>query len=502
MRAGPIEAARPLQVRLWDLVVVVMGTAFVFDVARRSRDAWVGGLPDRDHAVGLGVLTLVVAMGLMIGRQFASRCPGFRKPGRSREAFWRSLALGGVIFSALELADDLQAERSSRIGGAMAVTHSAMLLNVVPLLATLGMVGLTLGLVPARRRPSGPGPIPNWRSRATVVLVVLSSILFVGQVHGIFPYMVLLALEAVQNALRLAPAVARPIVFDRLTLAALESLPGLAGCLLTAIWVDEDLRNASRDPVSARRPRSWSGVLGRASTAILAGAGASFVVLYSIPRLSAPLAEGIAMIFDPSLGTVIVFGIGGLAAGIAARPAASLADPNGPADLTESPGRWLGGWPRRIIRWAVGLLAVELTIAAVRAIRGDVDGHWDVPISLKTWGEILQAPARWLDISMAFTRIDFLVLPAGNHRDRRWVGLGRLADAPPVPGEVHARSLAARSRRQRPSGPGPIRRLVAGLDDIDAREPADPGHHRSDDDALLDPLDVSVKLPASGPEVP
>jgi hypothetical protein len=220
------------------------------------------------------------------------------------------------------------------------------------------------------------------------------------------PYLLLLAMEAVRNAMIRAPLIAHPSIFDRLSRAGLESLPVLAACLATAVWVDDDLRAAARDPVGSRAPWSWLGVLVRLATAASAAAGAGLILLVTIPRLNPTLSEGLAILMDPATGLTIVLGFATLAAGLSARSAAMLAsgsEATEPGEGAPRTARGLGAWPRRIIGILGGLVALEVTAAAVQAIRRDLEYRWYIPFSLSDWMSVGSAPIRWIFGSSSLT---------------------------------------------------------------------------------------------------
>src|SRR3954451_3242784 len=94
------------QVRLGDLAMAVVGSAFVLDVARRSRAAWGGGLPDSAHALGLVVLSMGVGLAVVVPRRGARRLS--RRGGSSRISWawgltWRAAAVGWMAWSILEV---------------------------------------------------------------------------------------------------------------------------------------------------------------------------------------------------------------------------------------------------------------------------------------------------------------------------------------------------------------------------------------------------------------
>ena len=396
MDQGSHRSGDRFQVRLWDLIVLVVGASYVLDVARRSRVAWGGGLPDLAHAIGLTVLTLGLCVGLVVVGQWVRRLR--ERKGSAWAIGWRVLAVVWLAGSLVEVAAALQVAKTT-VAMPIFGNQATMRLRLTTLMTSLGMVGLILAVAPLGPRSASPRPRPRWGSWPSVFLAALVGVVLVALGNGFIPYVVLIAIEAVGNALTRAPLVPRPILFDRMATASLEALPGLLGCLATAVWVDDDLRAAARDSLEARTPRSWWGVIARTATVVLAASGAAYVLLVSIPTLSPSPAEGLAAIVDPSTMATIALGFATLAAGLAARSAAHLAPgaeatgrPAGP----ESPLRKLGPWPGRIIGGVVGLVSAEIIGAAVQAIRRDLEYRWYIPIGLDAWGAIIQAPARWI----------------------------------------------------------------------------------------------------------
>jgi hypothetical protein len=373
------ESGWRIQVRLGDLVVLVVGSAVVFAVIRHSSLGWEGGKPDRAQVMALIVMTLGVGLGLILVGEGFRRFRDRSRAGWGWAMTWRLLAMVGFGWLLVEVASasQLPPEHWTQMVVTMKTT---MRLNAVPLVTSLAMVGLILAMGPFRLRPRAPRLKPGWGSRFMVILAVVAAVAFVGIGNGIFPYLVLLALEAVHNAMIRAPLIRRPILFDRLDLALLEALPGLAGCVLTALWVDDDLRAVASDPSAARTPRSWFGVLGRASTVALAGLGSFHVVWRSIPKLSPPVAEGLGAIFELSTVVTLILGLAGFAAGISARAAAILADRRDPPEP-----RVGSRWPWRIGSGIVGLVLLEILASVVLQIQGDHEDHWYVPIPLELW---------------------------------------------------------------------------------------------------------------------
>jgi hypothetical protein len=401
MDQGPGGSSGRFQVRLWDLVVVVLGASYVLDVARRSRVAWGGGLPDLAHGIGLLVLTLGVGVGLVLVGQWVRRLR--ERGGRVWSSICRALALSWLVGALIEVAAALQIANTTgpllRFGGLR-----EMRLEIASLMATLGMVGLMLASYPLGTRATSSIPRPRWGSWPGVTFATVVGIAILGLGHGAIPYLVLLAIEFVRHAMWRAPLVARPFVLDRLMTCCVEALPGLIGCYLTAVWVDDDLRAAARDPLGARAPRSWWGVFARFATLALAASGLAYVLLISIPTLHPWLAEGLSIAMDQSTIATITLGFAALAAGFSARAAAHLASGtvtvDRPAGL-EPTSRRLGVWPRRIIGGMVALACLEITAAAVQSILGDLESRWYIPIPFERWTSILDQPARYFGYTIS-----------------------------------------------------------------------------------------------------
>ncbi len=393
MDESPDQRAGKFQVRLLDLIVVVVGVSYVLDVARRSRVAWGGGLPDFAHAAGLTALSFGVCVGLVVAGQWVGRLR--QREGRTWALIWRVVAAAWLAGALVEVAGALQ---DTAVATPMFGSRTPLRLRLATLMASLGMVGVILAASPLRTRTARTTPRPRLGSWPSVAFAAVVGVVIVGIGNGLIPYLVLLAIEFVWNAMRRAPFVPRPIVFDRLTTAGLEALPGLVGCLATAVWIDDDLRAAVRDPLDARTPRSWGGMIARAATVALAALGSAYVLFVSMPKLDPWMSEGLAAAVPPSLIATILLGFAALAAGLSARAAAHLTSGAAPGDRPdgrESPKRGLGPWPRRLIGGVIALVCLEITASAVQAILRDLELRWYIPLSLENWMSIIRVPAGW-----------------------------------------------------------------------------------------------------------
>ena len=391
------------QVRLRDLAMAVVGSAFVLDVARRSRAAWGGGAPDPGHAVGLGVLGLAVAVALVVaGRRSRGLRAGDRPASRGARGFalaWRAAAVAWLAGSIAEVAWVLQEDRAALLvlgvgRQAVDLLRAEARLDIVPFSVALGAIGLILAASPARARRAAPSPSRARAAWPSVVWAGLAGVAILGIGYGAIPYLILLALEAVSNAMTRTPMVPRPTFNARLDRVALEASAVALACLATAAWLAEDLRLALRDPARAREPRSRAGVLARSATALLAAIGAPYLLLVALPALHPNLAEGIWMIVDPMMAATIALAFAGLAAGIAARGSASLAEAGSlEAPATATPRRI---WPGRILRALGCLVAAEVAAAAFFEARADLARPWFVPLDLQECLYLVRHSVDWL----------------------------------------------------------------------------------------------------------
>jgi len=442
------------QVRLRDLAVAVLGSAFVLDVARRSMAAWGGGPPDLQHALGLAVLALAVSLALIVaGRRSRSLRAGNGPATRGARAWalvWRSAAVGWLACSVAEAAWVLQFDRAGMATSALGGLRSAARLGVVPLCTAMGMIGLILAASPCPPRPtSASPPRAAWLS---AVFAGLAGLALVAIGYEAIAYLILLALDAVTNAMIRAPMTPRAPLFDRLARSGLEAAATGAACLATAAWVAEDLRRAAHDPRSARGPRSWPGVLARLATTSAAAIGGVYLLLVSHPNVHPQLAEGFATIVDPITAATIALGFAGLAAGLAAGGSARLATDGGagPESVGSRPPSRV--WTRRLVHSAGCLVAAEIIAAAVLAIRGVTERRWYAPIDLPTWIDLLRYPTGWLGSSSSWPGLsspldhpgDLLILLAAPWIVVRLLALiaGGTAGPPPALDEIAADRLA------------------------------------------------------------
>lgn len=386
MDLASIPAGVRHQFRLRDLAVVVVGASVVVDAARRSREAWGGNRPDLAHGLGLALLALGLVVGaVVVGRVPAREVREWGLAWRAAAVAWLAGALAGLVVALQEVAQP----GPPPFGGG-----TALGLRVALLMTALGLVGLVLAATPGRARRRPVGRRGRWGSWPSILLAAAVGVVLLALGHALIPYLVLIAIEAVHNALSRAPLVPRPALADRVAMAGVEALPGLVGCLVTAAWVDDDLRRAARDPggVDAGPPRPWPMILMRGAGVALAGLGGAWTLFAATPRLSPPLAEGLGVVLTPGLVATVVAGFAMFAAGLAARGAAGR-PATGPDATAAGPVPGLR-WPRRIAAIGVGLICLEITAAAAQLVAHDLTERWYIPVSLYGWGQLIGSVIR------------------------------------------------------------------------------------------------------------
>ncbi len=188
--------------------------------------------------------------------------------------------------------------------------------GLYPVCGLLAILGLALGMGAGFLLPSASTVRrrPYW---LFVVLGALIAILLVAIPHSVslIPYLVLHALEAVNNAMQ-HRLVVGPGLSTRLIHAGIDTSVAAALCLALALAV-------ARDFERLRRGEPWTtSRMGRVVRFLLVAAGAAgglTISLVTIPAINRFFAQGLRDVIGPGDIGMIVGGFGLLAAGMTAR---------------------------------------------------------------------------------------------------------------------------------------------------------------------------------------
>jgi hypothetical protein len=177
------------------------------------------------------------------------------------------------------------------------------------------------------------------------------------------PYLVMLAIEAVENAMAhsTVPHGHWPGVFRRLQRAGVEGLIVLSTCIALGLWVSRELRRPPSVPGAPDTAHRGSWILGILS--LVTALGAVRMLTVTIPTWQRLMADGLQIFLAPEVRTSIIVGFAGLAAGIAAR-AADL--PVAPPPREES-ARWRPVWRGLgyVLKAGVALTLIDVVLARV-----------------------------------------------------------------------------------------------------------------------------------------
>ncbi len=314
----PIAVTGPrFRVGIGDLILWVAGLGVLAALTRGVRAwEWFTPLVDIDRLMGLSGLSLAVFLGLALARQTKGR-------GLSRASVaWRlsmSAVLGAFAFAEGTI---LTANHS----GSAAMSQRAL----VPIEMTLLMVGTVAALSPGRG-------LPKRRATQSVLLAAAAAVVIAATVAFI-PYLVLLAMDAVRNALTFPYRSSWPRVafHEKMVTAGFESLLPLTACLVLALVVSREFRRQGSLVSGSDRHRR--GTLTLLSATAAAAGGMAWLLAFTIPALSGWLAEGVWMTIRPHDALAVVVGFAGLACGLAAR---SADRPGGPEPgIVGARSRW------------------------------------------------------------------------------------------------------------------------------------------------------------------
>jgi hypothetical protein len=240
--------------------------------------------------------------------------------------------------------------------------------NLMPVCGALVMLGLALGMGAGSLfdEPPGRRRRPWW---LFVPLAALAAVLLAGQSYvAVIPNLVLVALEAVTNAMR-HRLVAGPGLAARLVRAGSTAVSSLALTLPLALAVARDFERARRNEPWAR---TWQACVARLLLLAAAAATGVYLACVTLPAIDLWLPQGFAYILGAGQVFTIVVAFAVLAAGLAARSLDRHPAPERP--------RWLSR-TSSFVRW--GMLAlVSLALLTCLPSTAQFDPRIPSPVTL------------------------------------------------------------------------------------------------------------------------
>jgi hypothetical protein len=221
---------------------------------------------------------------------------------------------------------------------------------LLPLAGTMVMGGLVVGMT-----PGGPRKPRRWAS-LSVIWAGFAAVV-IAATWMMIPYLILLALEAVSNAMisMNRPPVAQVPFQARLDRVGLDAALVLTCCLVSALWISRDLRRS-------QGRGGWRGNLGLLAIAAVLAAGAAWLMLVTIPLLHPQIAEGLWMTVHPPEVLAILLGFAGMATAIAARagePSSSMTPDETPPSRRKSRTLLV------VVNVAIGIVLLEFILTRV-----------------------------------------------------------------------------------------------------------------------------------------
>jgi hypothetical protein len=395
-RQSSEQRSRRWQIRLADLTIGVLGAGLAIGVARGAKEVWgsrsvgaaMGSVP-WERTAGLVLEVLAVFLVLILASAIRRLIQGgfAADPGHRMRLCWAVAwrIAGAALLLVLVVEESrilrLDSTTESRLAaetpgwGAIYRLRQAL----VPVCGYMVILGLALGMgsgmlfdapVPARRR---------WYW-LFVPLAGVTGLLLAANNLSQFPYLVLIALEAVNSAMR-RPLISLPSFASRMLRTGIDCSVGAMICLALALVVARDFDRARRNQPWAT---SW---LGRAIRLIVLCASvgsAIFLARVTIPAIHPWVSEGIALVVGPGELLIVFAGFCLLSGGLAAR------------SLDPRPALQKPRWMTRVTQ-ALGLGALALAVlTALAAVPPAASLAPLVPWPIRIFLGLMQEGREWL----------------------------------------------------------------------------------------------------------
>ena len=360
VQVRPVERPGRWQVSLADLSLLVLAAGLAAGVVRGAREILVGAA----RASGVGVEVAAVFLALILVRSMlglARRRPwstGITIAGRLASMAWRALAVVLLIHFVLMESDILRTDFATRTSPGWwrrgwGEWYEARE-RLVPTCAILAMFGIALGMGAGvvLARPEPRRPRPYW---LFVPLAALAAVLFfvVPSNYSLVPQLILVALEAVNNAM---PPLGRYTSADlsaRMLRAGIEAVPAALAIVGLALIVAHDFQRAGRSVAWATTRGGW---VVRLLALAAAGAAGMGMALVGIPTMSPRFLDGFWHVLDPEGMLIMLIGFGTFAAGLAARA------------VVPRPPREESRWSRRLSNVLLLGMMVIVVSSALRCL--------------------------------------------------------------------------------------------------------------------------------------
>jgi hypothetical protein len=379
---APEVAPGHWQVGLADLIVWVLTAGVTIGVVRGAQVFRITTPWRQQRLIGAILEALAIPLVLPLVRPAVRWARGDR---RSRGGGWAALAwpiawrvaalallLGFVAEESWLLRVDHDRLARLAVLWNMPRYHGFVLqldLSLYPACALLLLIGLVAGMGTA---PLGP-PVAR-RSRLWWLGPPLAGVVGVllmartdSNASNLIEYLILLALEAVSNAMR-HRVLDRPALSTRLIHAGIQAAVAGAVVLVTALWVAHDFRK-----VAAEGPRSasWRAMLPRLASLVATATAGAYLLGVTLPTLHEDLAAGFWIVLSAREVAAILAAFGVLSAGLAAR---TVAPPSIAAQPPSTRRRQALAALRPL---ALGLLALSIVPYSQAVPSGDVPSGLD-----------------------------------------------------------------------------------------------------------------------------